>query len=141
MHIYLVQRGAVKSKVAKNKISDSIDLDYMGSAEFEFGALPKSLRAIEAIGVDKHVKTSFVHKNEVFYAVGWCSPEELTTYTEKFTQALDGKIRLKEGIRRKNTDFWWDIQNHVFVTTDAMTAKRTPLWIANSLKFMNSIED
>ncbi len=49
--IYLVQRGTINrplSQYTDVRISEAIDLDYMGSSEFEFGALPKSLRAFEA---------------------------------------------------------------------------------------------
>lgn len=42
---YLVQRGKIRHPLVEGRFSDAVNLDYMGSAEFEWGALPKSLRA------------------------------------------------------------------------------------------------
>ncbi len=45
--MYLVQRCTPKIKLyAGEKVSDYMSLDYMGSAEFEFGAIPKSIRKL-----------------------------------------------------------------------------------------------
>ena len=44
---YLIQRGKAQRYPNPTKpmhISNTIDLDYMGNAEYEFGAMPKSLR-------------------------------------------------------------------------------------------------
>ena len=49
MTFYLVQRGTFRDKIDISKITgiDSIiSWDYMGSSEFEFGALPTSLKRI-----------------------------------------------------------------------------------------------
>lgn len=46
---YLIQRGKAQRYPNPSKpmhISNTIDLDYMGNAEYEFGAMPKSLREI-----------------------------------------------------------------------------------------------
>ena len=43
MRLYLLQRATFKKDMIKaTKLSELVSYDYMGSAEFEFGALPKS---------------------------------------------------------------------------------------------------
>lgn len=44
--MYLVQRGDFKERSEKTGIDKIITWDYMGSAEFEWGALPKAYRYI-----------------------------------------------------------------------------------------------
>jgi hypothetical protein len=46
---YLIQRGEIKRPLVEGRLSEAVNLDYMGSAEFEFGALPKSLRALQSM--------------------------------------------------------------------------------------------
>lgn len=43
---YLVQRAKFNDRTDKRGIDNILQFDYMGSAEFEFGALPKSLENI-----------------------------------------------------------------------------------------------
>lgn len=47
---YLIQRAEIESPLAmvSTRLSQAVNFDYMGSAEFEFGALPKSFRRMEA---------------------------------------------------------------------------------------------
>lgn len=43
---WLIQRGIVKNlnrATTDLKVSEFMELDYMGSAEFEFGAIPSAL--------------------------------------------------------------------------------------------------
>jgi hypothetical protein len=42
---YFLQRGRIQS--TEGSISKAVRLDYMGSSEFEFGALPESLRRLQ----------------------------------------------------------------------------------------------
>jgi hypothetical protein len=45
---YLVQRATIKDNEMKTGIDSILLFDYMGSSEFEWGALPKSLKEIRA---------------------------------------------------------------------------------------------
>jgi hypothetical protein len=51
---YLIQRANIvkplspKNQAGKVTLSKSVSFDYMGSSEFEFGALPKSLKRLHA---------------------------------------------------------------------------------------------
>lgn len=48
MQTYLIQRAKFRNNVNTNKsgIDSILEFDYMGSSEFEWGALPKSLAII-----------------------------------------------------------------------------------------------
>lgn len=47
---YLIQRGRIISDVPNIVyLSKAVQLDYMGSSEFEFGALPRSLREMKRL--------------------------------------------------------------------------------------------
>jgi hypothetical protein len=45
---HLIQRGSINRLSKRSRLTEAVALDYMGAAEFEFGALPKSLRCIES---------------------------------------------------------------------------------------------
>lgn len=46
--MYIVQRGTIRTEPAKSgsEINKVIEFDYMGAAEYEFGAMPSSFRRI-----------------------------------------------------------------------------------------------
>jgi len=133
---YLVQRAKFKKDVSENTGIDSIlNLDYMGSAEFEFGSLPKSLKEmcskIAKIKVTM-VKDVINYKGQRLCLI--CSDDQVEDIT-KFFKAESGRdsrpYRLKEysGISEAvsgidshgkpieddsyyTCQFWWDIDNH-----------------------------
>ena len=139
MNIYLVQRGKFKD-VALEKIQgiDScIEYDYMGSAEFEFGALGESLkRIISEMRKDNFdhtlIKVNFlyfwlysvslnkdkVHNIELLFndpsSYRLKEPLEIDSYFEGKTIK-----RLKKNCKKKTEvvnnlnyhDFWWDVEN------------------------------
>ena len=128
---YLIQRGSFKPYEGYPRISDAIRLDYMGSAEFEFGALPESLCALEAtkntltiitvseINIPKKGSSKTIPLKVLS---PW--PEgsaEWQQYKKYLLNMRDGKVRLKENSgfaeetlnRYNRCDFWWDIENHV----------------------------
>lgn len=46
---YLIQRGRIRKQVPPHaRLSDAVGFDYMGASEFEYGALPDSLRVLAA---------------------------------------------------------------------------------------------
>jgi hypothetical protein len=53
---YLIQRAEINSsRNDEMRLSQAVDLDYMGSSEFELGATAKSLRALEKSLLDAQV--------------------------------------------------------------------------------------
>lgn len=119
---WLIQRAKFRDSDQKG-IDGIIRLDYMGSAEFEFGAVPNSL---------KQIRTSL--NNYDFFTWHWAfAPDKPITF---FCKILDreevekvlvelahGRLRLKgycdlkyyldpERQEHKTNDFWWDIVNN-----------------------------
>lgn len=142
MRMYLVQRGTFRTEINNSKHSEldkNIQFDYMGSAEFEWGALPKSYnRILDNVGEYYiHIHPDIKNANDVPLLVfctdaGW---EEIKRSLSEFIQLNNPKqvsgYRLKEWISfadrhyqvgppksrwdKVNEDnFWWDIDNDFF---------------------------
>ena len=134
---------------ASAHISKAVDFDYMGSAEFEFGALPESIRRIEETGWKIRLVPEIM-QGEIALRV-W-SPfsdeefEEYKTYLIRLRNPGSHPIHTKEWTRFESaakmsnystTDFWWDIQNDVMFGFDKVFMKRVGDYVVNSLKLMN----
>ena len=124
MKPYLIQRARF-AKNDKEGIDSIFRFDYMGSAEFEWGALPKSLDRIRKNAVNFSYTDLKINGKEIT-VYSYLSIEKTT---EILNELSHGKILLKEYsdfntyIRPSNydskwiekhghnTDFWWDIEN------------------------------
>lgn len=156
---YLIQRGVIISPLADPNIrlSQAVDLDYMGSAEFEFGAVPASFRRIEKVADDWKMRTclSFAGGKEALHVWGAFDSEItfqdylgfLIDIRTKNSIRLEGRsefdlssieFRKKMGWQSPQTDFWWDIQNDVMWTFHKEASKRVVSWVASSIGYMNS---
>lgn len=95
--IYLLQRAKVNpeinQEVSKLKTGEYIRLDYMGSAEFEFGAIPNFQKNINK-SLSKLQNYSVTHNNQALWFM--CLPEEKDEYSNLLIQVLENKVRLKE---------------------------------------------
>lgn len=123
---YLIQRAKFKDS-DNNPSAKGIDkllrFDYMGSAEFEFGALPKSLKRVRA-DIFKYVKFDYTFKNFPSKSVTvFCKKEQKEFMPEILEQLAENKIRLKEYCDLSRfikddadlrNDFWWDVDNDWF---------------------------
>lgn len=126
----LIQRGLFKSYQGYPILSEAIDLDYMGSAEFEFGALPRSLRALDALKNNLTIATVTeisIQKKASSKTIPlkvlstWAEDTaEWEQYKKYLHDMRNDKLRLKEysgfdlpSRYRYPADFWWDIENHV----------------------------
>ena len=146
---YLVQRGEIRRPVAKNcRFSEAVELDYMGSAEFEFGALPKSLRELQTRVVDiKLTVDNRITENESSLRVlHTFSPEEFEEYFKFLLRMRGNDLRLKEATwfeagrapsRHTVCDLWWDIQNHVMWSFDKVFMNRLSDHLVESWKYMD----
>ena len=119
---YLIQRAKFKNPIEANEIGIDriIQLDYMGSAEFEFGALPKSLKRIRA-NADNYTHFRYAFSTGKVVTV-FCKKEDRKKMGEILENLVAKKIRLKEFCDLdnyvndevavfRNNDFWWDILN------------------------------
>lgn len=146
MNPYLIQRAKfVKSD--KKGIDSILRFDYMGSAEFEWDALPKSLDRIRKNSVNFSYNDLKINGKEITVY----SDSNIEKITEILIDLSHDKIRLKERSDFKSyvrpsvydnqwiekhghdTDFWWDIENDfMFWKKDSEFAKNFKMRIANS---------
>lgn len=130
--IYLVQEGKFKETPYSEIIGlDSlIDFRYMGAAEFEYGALPTSLKRIVKNSGTYLMETLKYHDqngNPMFLYHNMNAPNQGEELYELIEQLIAGKIYCKRPINIKryiqNSDskdvhlmnFWWDIENDFFL--------------------------
>lgn len=123
---YLVQRGVFKDTQMDeiDGIDSLIRFDYMGSSEFEWGALPKALNRLmdsfHNLEVLSFSEITDLYKNPMYII---CRSHEVEKVKEAIRSLVsDNPPRCKEwvGLREYITkatvsfstaDFWWDIEN------------------------------
>jgi len=153
--LWLIQRAHIGSPLAAEttRLSNAVSFDYMGSAEFEFGALPESLRRIEAQQKKGtallDLAESMRDGDRPLRLHHGLSAEELSEYIETLRQLRDGPfgtVRLKErsefaiaertGTFRR-ADFWWDLTNDVMFSFHKEFMNRLPYYLSSSFAYMN----
>lgn len=119
MKAYLIQRANFENRDHKQGIDSILSFDYMGSSEFEWGALPKSLKRIrnehdDYIYLDIPIKDKIItifckndHKNEANQYL--TSLSENKWHLKEFS-AFDSYIK-NDGYFKDKFNFWWDIEN------------------------------
>lgn len=146
---YLIQRGTINKPFVEDRLSKAVSLDYMGSAEFEFGTLPESLQTLQSLAdkisvtVEPRITGERGESLRVLHIFG---PDEYEEYFVKLMELREGRIRTKEStyfekdhaIRFKHLkcDFWWDLNNHAMWSFDKNFMKRLPDVLAASWKYM-----
>jgi hypothetical protein len=149
---YLIQRGTINTPFVEDRLSRSVSLDYMGSAEFEFGALPESLQALRAeadcisVTVEPRITGDNGASLRVLHVFG---PEEYEEYVGYLLKLREGSLQTKEHtyfdlphLKSKHftilrCDFWWDVGNHVMWSFNKNFMKRLPDVLAASWKYMD----
>lgn len=142
--LYHIQRGRIRRPLGKHlqsTVTQAIDLDYMGNAHFEFGALPRSLRRIQAqfglyqlykvedlsVAIDRQVFVLRVFAN-------FDTDAQRLQYQSWLQDLAADKVRMEEysGFEKRmrppnfpiiaanssGFDVWWDIVNDVFFSFD-----------------------
>ena len=123
---YLIQRGRIKNYDEPIQgIDHIVELDYMGSAEFEFGALPKSLkrmcRKADSLTITESALQAI--NGEKIHVIYTSPVDEVLVHIMAMAY---NRYRLKEMPRiaealnapdtRRYSNFWWDIDNdYMFV--------------------------
>jgi hypothetical protein len=144
---YLVQRGKIDKIAPEGTIlTNAVDLDYMGSAEFEFGALPRSLRALRA-GTRVLRVVSDIKQDEIpLRVLSTLTDEEFAEYVHYLHRMRTDKIDLKERLRFSPVhikgeyaeNFWWDIENHVMWSFRKQFMNRLENYLQASFAYMDS---
>lgn len=132
MKPYLIQRAKFQNECAYDPTRKGIDsmlcFDYMGSAEFEFSALSKSLNRIREHVSEYRtfsaVGTPLNHSSNIsdnFKIIIYCNTNNYKDVCQAIESLADNKFRLKEYCdfsdwihnkeNHRNSDFWWDIEN------------------------------
>lgn len=139
---HLIQRGRFQEVHGPIQgIDGLVSFDYMGSAEFEFGALPRSLKEMckAADGQQMYEVGIRAHNGKgVFLVCTEAQTEKALVYVKELANPKCS-YRLKEGARfvenltgvsfgkplhSFNTfDFWWDINNHYMFCLGKNNAK------------------
>jgi hypothetical protein len=121
MKTSLVQRGKFSDRNWKKGIDSIVEFDYMGSSEFEYGALPESLNKIRE-NISEYAYLDVPLKGKVISVC--CKDSQKSEILTYLTELSDSKFRLQEysdfdtyinpsQYFKSNTDFWWDIQNNL----------------------------
>jgi hypothetical protein len=146
---YLIQRGTINWPLVHDRLSKAVSFDYMGSAEFEFGALPESLREMQKRidSVSLTVEPRIMDGESTLRVLHTFTPDEYEEYLGYLLKLREGHIQTKEDPRfqkdhslrskRLCCDFWWDIDNHVMWSFDKNFMKRLPDVLVASWKYMN----
>ncbi len=126
MKFYLIQRGKFnKDGNGLTGRDGVVDLDYMGSAEFEFGAIPRSFRRIMH-NFNNYVYTSTgIYTKENNELILFSNQESSSEILEGLISFISNPYYLKEyselekipnsstkdtGLTKLRTDFWWCIE-------------------------------
>lgn len=150
---YLIQRGTIaedwKTYPEYLRLSRVVDLDYMGSAEFEFGALPNSFRQMEKNFSQYNSKElpSITENGKPLFIFSDLAIEDLKKYEQHLLDLKEGNGRLKESIsftpsrlNYRKDNFWWDINNHLMFSYNKEFMQKLKTFVQNSLDYMNSKE-
>ena len=128
MKTYLLQRAQIEDRDYKKGIDSIISLDYMGASEYEWGAIPDSLKAIRAnipeytymdVPMDGKVITVFCNVKDrpdvKAYLNELANNDMQTKCYHDFNNLLrPSKIQQEWQAKRPlRTNFWWDLENHL----------------------------
>lgn len=130
MKFYLIQRGKINKGNTFNGVTGRdgfVDLDYMGSSEFEWGAIPKAYRRImgqfEQYSLSETgLKTSKGVPLQIFCRADMCDEivAEIKAYIQEpyhlkeysaLAEHFKPNLSSDDSWTRNNTNFWWDIRN------------------------------
>jgi hypothetical protein len=160
---FLLQRASLKTTFDSSmKTGDYLNLDYMGSAEFEFGAFPKCQIEIFA-KLDKLKIFSTSHNGmELFFL---SEEENKKDYSKMLEKLIEGNVRTKGRValtekqvtytkKGKNTipnyndpnsnfsfNTWIDLTNNLIFARSPEILENLVLSIPNSIKYMDELKN
>lgn len=113
---WLIQRIEESKYVGKDSkgVDKSFSFDYMGSSEFEWGALPKALKEMRAAGFEKLSPRKMVCGENSEYVIWFIGPEsvveiakrlideEMSSHVPHTSPSLKERMSMKESYTRKD---------------------------------------
>lgn len=147
---YLIQRGKFKD-LPKGKgpcrLSVAVSMDYMGSSEFEWGALPKSFRQIESFRPEFKLRVvdTILEDEQPLQVWSFFDDEQFALYEGylsnlRFTRNTSTKEYTDFNVNDRKTskvDFWWDIENGVMFGFNKDRMNKVGQHVDDSLAYMN----
>jgi len=126
MKSFLVQRIKKRSsKKGKKGVDQYFEFDYMGSAEFEWGALPKALKAMKnlegislPITTDDGAKAYFFGPEKMFSVAEHLFKSHYSGNTQECHTKDRTEIRSSYHPQHEwdgEIIGWWDIENHFVI--------------------------
>ena len=121
MKTTLIQRAKFENRDYKKGIDSIVHFHYMGSSEFEWGALPESLGKIRD-SINDYTYLDVPIKDKVITV--FCKDSQKNEVKQYLTELSENKWHLQEYSDfdhyinpsqnfKSRTDFWWDISNHL----------------------------
>jgi len=157
--MYLIQRCTLEEGVVPKpgkRFNENVRLDYMGSAEFEWGILPASLREMgkEGYGIVK-LKSIRDEKGRPLCVYSNLNMLEIPLYEEQLKAlragSLDHQLKERSHFAQRRSDYqlpdwettnvWWDCENHVIWTFELKLANVLRKSILTSVAWMHSMKD
>ena len=116
MDVYLIQRGNFRKSDRKRGVDNLLSFQYMGSSEFEFGAMGESLKRIrrelhnytyETVVFNGRPITVFAQTTQI--AAVYSVLGELARGTKRLKERGDFDTYIYPNDHRwaSETDFWW----------------------------------
>lgn len=157
---WLIQTGAVyngaslQEKGYKNRsmlpLSLAVSFSYMGNSYFEFGAISKAYRVMEAFLPLFEVRKvdDIKWDDNPLYVYTWMKGHTYDTYIAYLKQLYRDDLRLEEPVsfnpqdlskqgRFSRVDMWFDIENQAIFSFDKAFMKHVPNHVENSIKRLN----
>lgn len=156
INTYLIQRctsNKLHTDRKKATVSEALDLDYMGSSEFEWGAIPHSLicwslaithtelvefdvvvNVLDRFRSDDRSRIGSVH------VYGICPKSQESDITEYLTKLVNEDVRLKErvGFTNDSYDFWFSLETPLCFSVKQHLVKD---WVHNVVQSVNTMRE
>lgn len=119
MNAYLVLRGSFKDRDFNTGINSILKFDYMGSSEFEWGAIPSSLNRIRTeissytyldVPIQGKVITVFCKDSQKSDVKQYLEKLASGAFHTKGRHAFDDYVK-DSGFFKDRINHWWDIEN------------------------------
>jgi hypothetical protein len=155
MNIWLLQKITVADTLPTDDeaiLSDIIErMHYMGAAEYEFGAMPESLRRMHASKDDASIYTTDIMDSDgkpVLIYHSFTDGEELAEYVKQLKAVFTSKHSLKssahfaESLKGNASPYvkcnlWWDLGYDTMITTRKDVMEVVQNVIGNSVCMMD----
>jgi hypothetical protein len=126
MKTYLIQRGTIENQESKKGIDSIVHFDYMGAAEYEWGALPNSLERLRN-KINEYTYLDIIINGKTISV--FCNNNQKPDVKLYLEELANGEMHIKacscfdqyvkpskhdltwQAKNPLNINFWWDIQN------------------------------